>query len=167
MLTKTGVPTTQDLVAVIPSQERLQSGPVAVIECFQKIPCNPCFLSCRQGAIQEFVDINDLPRIDDSKCNGCGICVANCPGLAIFVVDYTFAQDEALIKIPYEYLPVPGINSGVIALDREGREVGTATIVKVQRLKGQERTPILWLGVPKDLAMSVRNIRVEGQSHAE
>lgn len=167
MLTKTGVPTDQDLLRVIPSQERLQKGPVAVIECFQNIPCNPCYLSCMQGAIQEFADINDLPKILDSKCNGCGICVANCPGLAIFVVDYTYSEDEAIIKIPYEYLPVPEINSQVVALNREGKEIGKGTIKRVQSIKGQERTKILWLVVAKDLAMSVRNIRLEGQGNAE
>ncbi|WP_347489974.1 4Fe-4S binding protein [Desulfoscipio sp. XC116] len=162
MLIKTGVPTAEDISAVTPSQQRLAKGPVAMIECFQKIPCNPCYLSCRQGAIQEFADINDLPRIDESKCNGCGICVANCPGLAIFVVDYTYSDDEGLVKIPYEYLPVPGVDSEVTALDREGKAVGAARVVKVQRIKGQERTPVIWLAVPKELVMSVRNIRVGG-----
>ena len=167
MLTKTGVPTLEDINGVAPSARRLEKGPVAVIECFQQIPCNPCYLSCKQGAIQEFKDINDLPRMDEDKCTGCGICIANCPGLAIFVVDYTYSQEEGLIKMPYEYLPVPEVNALVAALDREGREVGKARVVKVQRIKGQERTPVIWLAVPKDLVMSVRNIKVEGRSHAE
>ncbi|MHB1653047.1 MAG: 4Fe-4S binding protein [Desulfitobacteriaceae bacterium] len=166
MLSKTGVPTTENLQEVTPSAERLAKGPVAFIECFQKIPCNPCYLACNRGAIQEFEDINDLPHIDDSKCNGCAICVANCPGLAIYVVDYSYSQEEALVKIPYEYLPVPGISSMVTALDREGREVGTVKVLKVQRIKGQERTPILWLAVPKELAISVRNLKVGGHSYA-
>ncbi len=163
MLKKTGVPTAGDIQRVTPSPERMEKGPVAVIECFQKIPCNPCYLSCKQGAIEEFKDINDLPGINHSKCTGCGICIANCPGLAIFVVDNTYSGDEGLVKIPYEYLPVPEVNSRVAALDREGRKIGTARVVKVQRIKGQERTPVIWLAVPRELVMSVRNIRVGGQ----
>lgn len=162
MLTKTGIPTAENISQVTPSPQRLEKGPVAVIECFQKIPCNPCFLACRQGAIQEFADISDLPRIDDSKCNGCAICVANCPGLAIFVVDFTYTKNEGLVKIPWEYLPVPEANTQVAALDREGRAIGAARVVRVQRIKGQERTPVIWLAVPKELVMSVRNIRVGG-----
>jgi Fe-S-cluster-containing hydrogenase component 2 len=162
MLIKTGVPEAEDIKGVTPSAQRLAKGPVAIIECFQRIPCNPCFLSCKQGAIEEFKDINDLPRIDDGKCTGCGICIANCPGLAIFVVDNSYAEDLSLVKIPYEYLPVPEANALVAALDREGRKIGVARVVKVQRIKGQERTPVIWLAVPRDLVMSVRNIRVEG-----
>ena len=162
MLTKTGIPAEDNLLRVIPSRERLDKGPVAVVECFQKIPCNPCYLACRQGAIQEFADISDLPQVDVNKCNGCGICIANCPGLAIFVVDYTYSDIEGLIKLPYEYLPAPDINTRVNALDRSGQVVGTARVVKVQRIKGQERTPVIWLAVPKELVMSIRNIRVGG-----
>lgn len=166
MLTKTGVPTAEELNRVTPDRQRLEQGPVAIIECYQQIPCNPCFLSCKQGAIQEFNDINDLPVIDDSKCTGCGICIANCPGLAIFVVDYSYSPEEGLVKLPFEFIPVPEVEARVAALDREGRVVGEGRVVKVQRFKGQERTPVVWLAVPKNLVMSVRNIKVGGQSHA-
>lgn len=163
MLTKTGVPTKENILAVTPARERLESGPVAIIECFQNIPCNPCYLACRQGAIKDFADINDLPGFDAGKCNGCALCVASCPGLAIFVVDYTYSETEGLVKIPYEYLPVPEVNSECTVLDREGKPVGTGRVVKVQRVKGQERTPVIWLVVPKDLVMSVRNIGMGGK----
>ena len=75
---------------------------------------------------------------------------------------YTYSENEGLIKLPYEYLPVPDINTQVTALDRSGQVVGTARVVKVQRIKGQERTPVIWLAVPKELVMSIRNIRVGG-----
>jgi len=164
VLASTGVPSQNDLKAVIPGEERLKRGPVAIIECFQKIPCNPCYLACRFGAIRKFEDINDLPRIDAERCNGCGICVVNCPGLAIFIVDYTYSDSEGLVKIPYEYLPLPQVGSEVLALDREGKAVGTARVIKIQRVKSQERTPIISLAVAKDLVMTLRNIRVTGGS---
>lgn len=162
MLSKTGVPSVEDLAKVTPSAERLACGPVAVIECFQQIPCNPCSTSCPRGAISSFSDINDLPEIDHDRCNGCAICVANCPGLAIFVVDESYGADTAVVKIPYEFLPVPEVGQSVTAMDREGRAVGQAKVVRVQNSKQQDRTLVVWLEVPRELAMSVRHFRMEG-----
>ncbi|MGE5653778.1 MAG: 4Fe-4S dicluster domain-containing protein [Bacillota bacterium] len=162
MLNKTGVPTSEDLVKVTPSAERLSRGPVAVIECFQQIPCNPCATSCPRGAISSFNDINDLPEIDHDRCNGCAICVANCPGLAIFVVDESYTDTTAVVKIPYEFLPVPEAGQAVTALDREGHAVGTAIVVRVQNSKQQDRTLVVWLEIAKELAMTVRHFRMEG-----
>ena len=51
MLGKTGVPTMEDVKGITPPEDRLNRGPVAVIECFQKIPCNPCYTKCISGAI--------------------------------------------------------------------------------------------------------------------
>lgn len=70
-----------------PSEERLKKGPVAVIECCQNIPCNPCETACKFGAITVGDLITNLPVLDESKCVGCGVCLTKCPGLAIFVVD--------------------------------------------------------------------------------
>lgn len=41
----------------------------------------PCATSCPTGAVRPFEDINDNPSSDYSKCTGCGLCVAKCPGL--------------------------------------------------------------------------------------
>ena len=87
MLEKDGIPSPFDLQKVLPLAERLQQGPVAVIECFQGIPCNPCADACPRGAITMLGSISELPDFDEAKCNGCGICVTSCPGLAIFIVD--------------------------------------------------------------------------------
>ncbi len=160
MLEKTGVPTEQDLAGVIPPRERLARGPVAVIECFQRIPCNPCYTACKQGAIREFADINDPPVIDFDRCNGCALCVSKCPGLAIFVVDETYSADRALVKLPYEFLPVPARGQEVDLLNREGRVVGRGRVERVQNAKVQDRTLIIWVAVPKELSMEVRNIKV-------
>ncbi len=162
MLSKTGAPTLDDLANVTPSAARMAQGPVAVIECFQQIPCNPCSTSCPRGAISSFNDINDLPEIDHDRCNGCAICVANCPGLAIFVVDESHSETTAVVKIPYEFLPVPEVGQRVTAVDREGHAVGEARVLRVQNGKQQDRTLVVWLEVPKELAMTVRHFRVEG-----
>jgi len=163
MLEKTGVPTEQDLARVIPPPERLAKGPVVVIECFQRIPCNPCYTACKQGAIQEFADLNDLPVIDYDRCNGCGLCISKCPGRAIFVVDLTYSPDVALVKMPYEFLPVPEKGAQVDLLDREGKPVGRGRVERVQNAAGMDRTLVVWVAVPRELSWQVRNIRVGGR----
>jgi len=101
--------------------------------------------------------MNDLPEIDFELCNGCGVCVSKCPGLAIFVVDQTYSEKEALVKIPYEFLPLPKKGEVVDALDRKGETVGKARVVDV--LKFKDKTCVISIAVPKELSMDIRNIR--------
>ncbi|HEY3314104.1 MAG TPA: 4Fe-4S binding protein [Bacillota bacterium] len=164
-LRRSGAPDEADLARVRPDTSRLAGGPAAVLECFQRIPCDPCASSCRRGAIAPFADINDLPALDRGKCNGCGLCVARCPGLAIFVVDETFGPDEALIKMAYEFLPLPAKDQVVSALDREGRVVGRGRVVRVLKPRTREETAVVWVAVPKNLAWVARNIKVEEDRH--
>lgn len=161
MLEITGIATPENIAEVTPSAERRAKGPVAVIECFQRIPCNPCQTACKRGAIKEFEDINDRPNIDHDRCNGCAMCVSNCPGLSIFIVDETFSEKEALVKLPYEFLPLPEEGSYVTGTDREGMPVCRAKVHKVQNTKAQDRTPIISLIVPKELSMVVRCLSIE------
>jgi len=161
MLERTGIPINDDLKKIMPDENRMAKGPVVVIECFQKIPCDPCAASCKFGAIKPFDDINDLPVIDFDKCTGCGICIGECPGLAIFVVDNTFSDEEALIKLPYEMLPIPEKGDIVHALDRAGNTLCQAKVKQVIKTKNQ--TNIISIIVPKELSMKIRNIKVEGR----
>ena len=117
-LKSTGLADAADIQSTWPSEERLKKGPVAVVECFQEIPCNPCETSCPQKAIVVGQDINALPRVDHSKCNGCTICVSRCPGLAIFVIDQKYSEAESAVTMPYEFLPLPQKGDTVEALDR-------------------------------------------------
>ena len=151
---------------MIPDAERRAKGPVVVIECFQEIPCDPCHEACNQGAIQAFDDINSLPEIDFAKCNGCGRCISICPGLAIFVVDETWKDGLAVVRIPYEFIPLPHKGQQVKALSRDGVELCEAKIVKVENTKRHDRTPVVWVEIPRALAMDVRHIHVGGTSLA-
>ncbi len=162
MLAVTGVPMAEDVERAFPSEERLAQGPVVVVECFQNIPCNPCYTACRTGAIKEFEDINDLPSVDHSLCNGCTLCVSNCPGLSIMVVDMTYSEEEALLKIPYEFLPLPVVGQVVKGLDRAGQEVCEVKVVRVVNSKVQDKTPVISIAVKKDFVKLVRNIGMEG-----
>lgn len=148
---KTGVLSLKDLR--LPDKKQLEKG-VAVIECVQRIPCNPCVDACPFNAIS-MKDINDLPVVDFDKCIGCGRCIGVCPGLAIFVVKYI--GDKALISIPYEFLPVPSVDDKVKALDREGKFVDTVVVKKVVK-KG--KTWVITVLANVEDAMNIRNIRV-------
>ncbi|MCL2010421.1 MAG: 4Fe-4S binding protein [Synergistaceae bacterium] len=161
MLAETGIPTKEDLLAVTPPDERFAKGPVVVVECFQEIPCDPCVDACAAGAITKDRDINDLPRVDFGRCNGCGVCIAQCPGLAIFVVDRTYSAAQAVVRIPYEYVPVPEKGQYACGLNRAGEEMGWFEVVR-RISDGKNKTAVLWLAVPQDLAMEVRNIRAGG-----
>lgn len=161
MLTHTGVPAEADLAGVLPPEYLRAERRLAVIECFQEIPCDPCAYACPFGAIAPFADINDRPRVLQEKCVGCGLCVPQCPGLAIFVVDEHYSAEEALVVVPYEYLPVPAPADEVAGLSREGVEVCRARVIMVQNALVQDRTQLLWLAVPRALAQVVRNIKVE------
>lgn len=131
-----------------------------MIECFQKIPCDPCVHACRFGAILQMNDINDIPRVDLQRCTGCGACVAACPGLAIFVVDETYSEGECLIAIPYEFLPLPQKGEELCLLDRRGEPCGKGYAERVIRGRKPEGTSVVWVRAPKDLALVARNFRV-------
>ena len=161
MLNKTGIPTAEDIARATPPVERLSAGPVAIIECFQAIPCDPCVKACPRGAIREMADINECPVVDFSRCNGCGQCVPKCPGLAISIVDMAYAESEAAVRIPYEFRPLPEKGSRVAALNREGVRICDATVAHILNSKAVDRTPVITLIAPKKHAMSVRFFRSE------
>ncbi|MCL2841044.1 MAG: (2Fe-2S)-binding protein [Defluviitaleaceae bacterium] len=156
MLEKTGVPTETQIDSAFPNETRLNEGPVAVIECFQPIPCNPCAMACPRQAILPFADINDVPVMDNDKCNGCGLCVMKCPGLAIIVVDINWSETKALIKLPYEFRPLPQKGQILHALDREGHPIANAEVINV--IVPANKTPVISIAVDKDLIKKVRNI---------
>ena len=166
MLINDGIPTMEDIARVCPSEERLAAGPVAIAECFQEIPCNPCIKACKQAAISMARDINSLPEIDFDKCTGCSLCISRCPGLAIFVVDKTYSQDMALIKIPFEYVPVPPKGQFACGVNRAGEELGWFEVVHVASGGKKNMTYTISLAVPQQLAMELRNIKVGGYKDA-
>lgn len=162
MLEKTGIASLEQIESSFPSMERLEKGPVAIIECFQRIPCNPCATSCKRGAIIPFEDINDLPNINHENCNGCSLCVFNCPGLAIMVVDYTYSETHVSFKIPYEFLPLPEKGQMVKGLNRKGDEICEAEVINVLNSKAMDRTPLVTVAVDKAYFKAFRNIKVVG-----
>jgi ferredoxin len=144
----------------LPPRERLAKGPVAIIECTEDIPCDPCVEACKIGAISK-VSLTTPPDIDYEKCTGCGSCVDLCPGLAIFVINMNYEEEKVLVSIPYEMLPVPKRGERVDALGRSGKKIGVGEIVKVR--KGKGATFVVSVAIGKDLAIEARSIQIQGK----
>jgi Fe-S-cluster-containing hydrogenase component 2 len=145
----------------MPSEERMRKGPVVIIECNEDIPCDPCVESCKIMAITK-ESLTASPIVDYEKCTGCALCVASCPGLAIFIVDNS-PVEKAIVYIPHEMLPVPQKGDKGDALDRSGKRIGSAEVARVR--KGTRGTTVLEIVVEKDLAMNVRAIRIRERSN--
>ena len=148
---KTGILSIKELQ--VPSKKQLEKG-VAILECVQEIPCNPCVDSCPVHAIS-MEDINAPPVNNFEKCIGCTKCVGVCPGLAIFVVK--IKDDKAWITLPYEFIPVPKVGDIVQALDRNGLLRSNALVKKIVK---HGKTLVITIEVQSSLAMDIRNIKV-------
>lgn len=141
-----------------PSDDRIRKGPIAVLECSQEIPCNPCETACKKGFIEIGEDITHLPRLDE-ECSGCGLCLPQCPGLSIFVLDGSLPGEMAAVIIPYEFLPLPEVDEVVDALDRYGNRVCDARIVSIKRQYPRDVCFSVKLEVPFVQIHNVRHFR--------
>ena len=156
----TGIPSEEELQNSpgYPNLEDFEKGPIAVIECVQEIPCNPCETACRQGAIVVGEPITNLPCFDADKCTGCGLCVASCPGQAIFLVHLHYSDEESLVGFPFEYLPLPEVGSLVNTANRAGEVMCQGRVVKVQTPRSFDCTAVVTIAIPKAFAHQVRGI---------
>lgn len=150
----------------VPSARRREQGPVAVFECVQEIPCNPCEQACKEGAVRVGERITTCPELVPEACTGCARCVAACPGQAVFVVDES-RGDLAQVTIPYEFLPLPEKGRRVMALDRSGAVLGPAEIVRVRRSKSMDATATVTMAVPRSWAMLARFFRMDVDQHRD
>lgn len=144
----------------LPDEARYKKGPVAVIECVQEIPCNPCETSCPKKAITVGDPITSLPHLDTDLCVGCGLCVARCPGMAIFVVDKS-ASATAKVSFPFEYEPLPKVGEIRKALNRKGEPVCDGKVVRVVNPPLYDHTPVVTVEIPAEYADEVRTIEKE------
>lgn len=159
-VTFTGIPSEQELrnSPGYPKPEDFEKGPIAVIECVQEIPCDPCETTCPQGAIVIGKPITNLPYFDADKCTGCGLCVASCPGQAIFVVHLHYSDEESLVVFPFEYLPLPQVGDQANAVNRAGEVLCQGRVVKIQTPRAFDRTAVITIAIPKAFAHQVRGI---------
>jgi Fe-S-cluster-containing hydrogenase component 2 len=159
MIEVDGVPTFENLKTSMPTEERMRKKAVAMHECYQDIPCDPCVYSCPTKAIT-METLVSTPRINHELCNGCGLCVAACPGIAIFLME--LKEDRGLITLAYEFVPLPNPGEIVDGLDRYGRAVCEARVERVYSLPGidkKTKTSLVRLSVPPEKIMEVRFFR--------
>ena len=134
-----------------------KAGIHPVLECTQNIPCNPCQDACKKGCISIGDNITSLPiSVDDSTCINCGMCVASCPGQAIFLIDEDTGDGNATITLPYEFMPLPEVGTKGKALGRDGAVVCDAEVAQVRTSKAFDSTSLLTIKVPKEYAMKAR-----------
>lgn len=164
MLAKNGYLDVEEVMDIpgFPGEDILNTKKCVVVECKQNIPCNPCESACPHGAIIVGNPITNLPIVDPEKCIGCGLCVAQCPGQACFLVDMSHEEYDT-VTLPYEYYPLPERNQEVYGLSRDGVYLVKATVVRVIMAKKNDRTAVIEIKVPKGFGMKVRNISVDGR----
>ncbi len=139
-----------------------KSKPMPIIDCFQDIPCDPCEKACPRGLIKVGYPITNLPVVDNNKCNGCGKCVAECPGLCIVIIDMSYSDTEAKVIIAHEYLPLPLKGDQVELVDANGDFASKGRVVEVEKKPIYNLTPLIHVSVAKSAAEKVRGIKALG-----
>lgn len=143
-----------------------RDGVSVVFHCEQEIPCNPCTSVCPKQAISTGDDIRGRPKFIGDEigevCNGCTKCVTICPGLAITLVDYRKDDDHPTISLAHEFLK-EDIQAGdvVTVLDTEGVPLGQAEVFKVAAGKKMDRTLLVRIKAPKEIATRIAGIQVQ------
>ena len=161
---KTGVLSLNDIR--VPSENQLRKG-VAIIECVQEIPCNPCTTVCPTGSIViKEKDIMGIPSYE-GECIGCNKCVLICPGLAITLVDYRKDEKNTLVTVPYEISNIK-VNVGdlVDAVDMDGNFVDKLEIVHIND-KQNPKTHLVKLKAKPEIAAKVVSFRVQDKKISE
>ena len=164
--TEEGIPISQNLLhhGFVTDEEIMRFPGVThqdrihpVIECTQNIPCNPCQDACHIHCIKIGDKITQLPAVDTTKtCINCGMCVASCPGQAIFLVNEDEGDGTATVTLPYEFLPLPEVGAKGKALSRSGQPLCDAEVTQVRTAPAFDSTALLTMKVPKEYAMRAR-----------
>jgi ferredoxin len=156
MLNQTGIPSKEQVLSRFPEKSALLR-PKAILECYEDIPCNPCSTSCPFDAIEIGENINKQPVLNVDKCTGCGICVPSCPGLAIVIAE--IKGEEAIFKLPYEFIPLPEKNGIWHGVNRSGEVICDAKIEGVLLNKTTDHTTVVTVSVPVQFLYDFVTIR--------
>lgn len=141
-----------------------------VLHCSQEIPCNPCTSVCPQGAI--FIDDEDIRKVPDyiakkldTTCIACEKCLTVCPGLAITLVDTRKERpNTVLVTIPYEFgKDSIVVGDTVTVLDTTGTALGNVEVVRVRIGKATDRTALVKVRAPRDIANRIAGIEIQNK----
>ena len=148
-------------------QPEAEEGVFPVIHCTQEIPCDPCSTLCPHGLIDvDTQDIRQVPTFlgNGFCCEACEKCVAGCPGLAITLVDYRVNKNYPIISVPYEFTQETIKAKDVVtALDTEGNQLGEYEVYSLHPIPTSDRTLIVQLQAPKEIASKIAGIRIQEQ----
>jgi len=117
-------------------------------------------------------DIRDVPQFIakelGKRCIGCEKCVTVCPGLAITLVDYRKNAETPTVTIPYEFSRET-LHQGdhVTVLDVEGEPLGNVEVTRVRAAKANDRTILIQVAAPREIAKRIAGIQVQEQWVAE
>lgn len=139
-----------------------KSKACAVIECYQEIPCNPCTTVCPQGAISK-EGLTSLPELNEDLCSGCGLCVAVCPGQAIYLQKDEDYSEFSTITFPWEYGSLPHKGETVMATNRDGEILCQATVHRVGKPERHNGTALLTLMIPREFKSEARSMKRKSQ----
>jgi len=114
--------------------------------------------ACPFKAININPHITNLPYLDETKCKGCGLCIASCPGQAIFVLNYNYSSEKASISFPYEYLPYPKVGEKAVGVNRKGKPVVEVDIVKVDQRANFDKAAVVTIACDKKYINQIRFI---------
>ncbi|MCX7750247.1 MAG: 2Fe-2S iron-sulfur cluster-binding protein [Candidatus Bipolaricaulota bacterium] len=148
-----------------PGGELPTQGVVPVLHCHEEIPCNPCASVCPQGLLRvDPADIRKTPefRLENGKaCLGCERCVVVCPGLAITLVDYRKDPEHPTVTVPHELgAEATPVGAKVALVSAAGEILGEAEVREVRATPRNDRTVLVKLIVPKEIAPNVAGIRL-------
>ena len=154
-----GAPSLEELdrAGMLPAVAELAKRACVCIECVEEIPCNPCETSCPQHALMVGSPITNLPLIDREKCTLCGMCIPACPGLAITIK--SIQGENARIRFPWEYLPLPLAGEEVEMVDRFGTGLCRGRVLSVLNPARNNRTAVVTAEFPAEFVQNVISIR--------
>ncbi len=117
------------------------------IYCQQEIPCDPCAASCSKKAIIKKT-LTTIPEFNEEKCIGCLLCVANCPGQALFYINEELGE----LTFPYEFSLRPDIGEEINLVDEYGNTLGIGEVKDFIDKKAFNKTTLIVVrGNLKDL----------------
>lgn len=108
------------------------------IYCKQEIPCNPCVGACSKNAIT-IERLTEIPKFNQERCVGCLICVASCPGQALYYLN----EETSQLIFPYEFVDRPATGETVVLVDEYANRLGTGKVIEYKEPKIFNKTTLI------------------------